>query len=152
MGEQFWMGEGPEYPHTVLDSIRDNHSFSELVESFDFVSDRPWFLAWFPEYLHSVRNLSVYGDVLAKVIDFLCEELQQERFLVSRPFTIAVAVKVCQLHTFIARNMTSKRILAVNFGSSEVQTRGFVSASRKSSRYSGKPCRHICVDRILEAI
>lgn len=94
MANQFWVGEGPEYPQVVFDAVKDNPSFSKLLHSIDQSSDRPWILSWFDEYLHTTRDLPVYGEVLAKITDFMCEELQHERFKDARPVILVCATRV----------------------------------------------------------
>lgn len=94
VGSQFWIGEGPEFPQVVFDSIKDNKSFSDLLQSIESSADRPWFLAWFAEYLHTLGKLPVYGEVLVKMTDFLCEETQHERFKDARPSIMLAATRV----------------------------------------------------------
>jgi len=38
--------------------------------------------------------MPVYGDILAKMIDFMCEELQHERFQEARPTIMIAATRV----------------------------------------------------------
>ncbi|RDB14553.1 putative ATP-dependent helicase C29A10.10c [Hypsizygus marmoreus] len=94
MGEKFWVGEGPEFPQVVFDSIKDNKSFSELLQSIDPSKDRPWFLSSFAEILHTIIQLPIYGEVLAKIVDFLCEETQHERFKDARPLIMTSAIRL----------------------------------------------------------
>jgi senataxin len=94
MDKAFWVGEGPEFPKVVFDSVKDNPSFSQLLQSISSSIERPWFLSWFREYLHTIRDLPVYGDVLVKIADFLCEETQHERFQDARPSIMASALHV----------------------------------------------------------
>jgi senataxin len=94
MGEKFWTGEGPEFPQVVFDSVKDNYSFSQLLQNIGSSTERPWYLSWFREYLHTIRDLPVYGEVLVKIADFLCEETQHERFQDARPAIMASAFSV----------------------------------------------------------
>lgn len=94
LGTDFWQGEGPEFPQIVFDAVKDNPSYSELLLKVKPTGERPWILAWFPEYLHTIRKLAVYGEVLAKIIDFMCEELQHERFREARPVMMVSAIRV----------------------------------------------------------
>lgn len=94
MDDKFWIGEGPEFPQVVFDSVKDNPSFSELLQNTGSSTERPWFLNWFREYLHTIRDLPVYGEVLVKIADFLCEETQHERFQDARPSIMASALHV----------------------------------------------------------
>jgi senataxin len=93
-GNTFWQGEGPEYPQIVFDAIKDNPSYAELLRNVESAGDRPWFLSWFGEYLYAIRDLPVYGEILAKMVDFMCEELQHERFQEARPFVMIAATRV----------------------------------------------------------
>ncbi|KAF5382581.1 hypothetical protein D9615_002787 [Tricholomella constricta] len=94
MDNKFWVGEGPEFPQLVFDSVKDNKSFSELLQSIDTSTERVWFLTWFPEFLHTISELPAYGEVLAKMIDFLCEETQHERFQDARPGIMLAAIRL----------------------------------------------------------
>jgi len=91
---QLWQGEGPEYPHVVFDAIKDNPSFSDMLQDLKLADEKPWFLSWFGEYLASISDSAMYGDVLARMVDFLCEELQHERFREARPAVMHSAVRV----------------------------------------------------------
>ncbi|KAK2465188.1 hypothetical protein APHAL10511_002542 [Amanita phalloides] len=92
LGTQFWIDEGVEYPQVVFDAVKDNHAFAILLEKVDSAGDRPRYLSWFAEYLHTIRKLPAFGEVLAKMVDFLCEEMQHERFTISRPSTMNSAM------------------------------------------------------------
>lgn len=94
LGRGLWQGEGPEFPQIVFDAVKDNPSYSQLIQEIDPVGEKPWFLSWFSEYLQSVRELQVYGDVLAKMVDFMCEELQHERFKEARPIIMIAVTRV----------------------------------------------------------
>jgi senataxin len=99
MGSTFWTGEGPEYPQIVFDAIKDNPSFSQLLQGINNSGERPWFITWFAEYLHTIRDLDAYGEVFAKIIDFLCEEVQHERFQDARPVIMDSVLRVGLLIT-----------------------------------------------------
>ncbi|KAF8635838.1 hypothetical protein AX15_000034 [Amanita polypyramis BW_CC] len=88
LGVHFWGNEGVEYPQVVFDAVKDNPAFATLLEQVEKATDRSRYLAWFVEYLHTILKLPVFGEVLAKMVDFLCEEMQHERFDISRPFTV----------------------------------------------------------------
>jgi senataxin len=103
MDKAFWVGEGPEFPKVVFDSVKDNPSFSQLLQSISSSIERPWFLSWFREYLHTIRDLPVYGEVLVKIADFLCEETQHERFQDARPSIMASALHVSLVSSRLCR-------------------------------------------------
>jgi hypothetical protein len=94
LGNKLWHGEGPEWIQIVFDAIKDNPKYSELLRNIEPSGERPWFLAWFAEYLYTVRELPVYSEIFAKMADFLCEELQHERFRDARPIIMVVATRV----------------------------------------------------------
>ncbi|OAX44312.1 hypothetical protein K503DRAFT_861544 [Rhizopogon vinicolor AM-OR11-026] len=94
LGNILWQGEGPEYPQVVFDAIKDNPSFSDLLQDVKSVDEKPWFLSWFGEYLASISDSAIFGDVLARIVDFLCEELQHERFQEARPAVMYSAVRL----------------------------------------------------------
>jgi len=94
LGNLLWQGEGPEYSQVVFDAIKDNPSFSGMLQEVKSVDEKPWFLSWFGEYLASVSDAAIFGDVLARIVDFLCEELQHERFQEARPAVMYSAVRV----------------------------------------------------------
>jgi len=94
LGSESWSGESPEYPRIVFDAVKDNPSFTKLVEGADLTDERPWFLSWFGEYLMSLRDSAVFGNVLAKMVDLLCEELQHERFGETRTKVMLAAIRV----------------------------------------------------------
>jgi senataxin len=54
----------------------------------------PWLLHWFSDYLHSIWTWRIFDDVLVKMVDFLCEEAQHERFQDARPTAMLVAADV----------------------------------------------------------
>lgn len=93
-GAQLWTGEGPEYPRVVFDAIKDNQSFTKLIEGIKISDGIPWVLGWFEEYLISLKESAIFGDVLAKVVDLLCEELQHARFIDVRPTAMSIVIRV----------------------------------------------------------
>ncbi|KAF8798795.1 hypothetical protein BYT27DRAFT_6878132 [Phlegmacium glaucopus] len=94
LGKALWNCEGPEYPQIVFDAIKDNPAFLELLQSSDPSQHGIWHLAWFQEFLLTIRDHQVYGDVLTKLIDFLCEEAQHERFRSVRPAVLKTAIGI----------------------------------------------------------
>ncbi|KAG2155818.1 SEN1 N terminal-domain-containing protein [Suillus bovinus] len=94
LGNKLWQGEGPEYPQVVFDAIKDNPSFSDMLRDLKLAGEKPWFLSWFGEYLATISDSAIYRDVLARIVDFLCEELQHERFQEARPAIMYSAVRL----------------------------------------------------------
>lgn len=97
LGRDTWRGESSEYSLVVFDAVKDNDSFLELLSS----AERPqWLLSYFSEFIHAVREVPSYGETLAKAVDFMCEELQHERFRDSRPAILLAAVQVSWFSSF----------------------------------------------------
>jgi hypothetical protein len=96
MNKTIWDGEGPEFPQVVFDSIKDNPAFSQIILNLDVseAENSRLLLAFFKEYLQCTRDRPVYGEVLAKMVDFLCEETQHERFKDVRPVTMSWVARV----------------------------------------------------------
>ncbi|KAI0061699.1 hypothetical protein BV25DRAFT_1948064, partial [Artomyces pyxidatus] len=86
-----WKNDAADYPQVLFDAIKDNPSYSEHVQSLSPSEEKPWSLLWFYDYLQTISNSSIFGDVLAKMVDFLCEELQHERFQDARPIVMIAA-------------------------------------------------------------
>ena len=116
------MGEGPEFPQVVFDSIKENKFFLELLQTIPSSQERPWFLAWFSEYLHTIRDIPAYGEVLAQGIDFLCEETQHERFRSARPFTMISGTRV-SLFRFEHSKASSHETTGVEYSAPKIPIR-----------------------------
>jgi senataxin len=93
LGSKIWIGEAPDYPQVILDSIKDNPSFSDLVLS-NPTGDRIKPLTWFSEYLRSVGDALIYDDILKKMTDFITGDLQHERFRDTRSSSMASGARV----------------------------------------------------------
>jgi senataxin len=80
----FWDDEPSEYPLIVFDVIKNNSALGKLLQKPDSsgsVIEKSWYLSWIFEYFHSVQKMeAIYDTVVAKISDFLLEELQHERF------------------------------------------------------------------------
>ncbi|KAG1742367.1 SEN1 N terminal-domain-containing protein [Suillus paluster] len=115
LGNQLWQGEGPEYPQVVFDAIKDNTSFCDMLQDLKSADEKPWFLSWFGEYLTSISDSAMYADVLARIVDFLCEELQHERFQEARPAVMHSAVRLLASQVRKTQSEeTSQRRMAVS--------------------------------------
>ncbi|KAI6122505.1 SEN1 N terminal-domain-containing protein [Pisolithus croceorrhizus] len=102
LGSQLWSGEGPEYPHVVFDAIKDNPSFTKLVEGIEPSKEKPWFLTWFGEYLTSLKDTHVFGDVLAK----------HERFREGRPTVMFMTARL--LASLLRKAQTDECVLDIH--------------------------------------
>ncbi|KAI0320191.1 AAA domain-containing protein [Amylostereum chailletii] len=112
LGPALWAGQGADYPQVVFDAIRDNDSYPDLLETIDSAKSTPWYLLWFTEYIQSIWSCPAFENVLAKMVDFLCEEMQHDRFGDARP-TIMVAAaglltKTSQLIRFVFNKALEK--------------------------------------------
>lgn len=93
LGVRLWLGEGPEYPQVIFDSVKDNDvAMTQLLEGSK--EKNMWFLSWFVEYLFLIHDTAIYAQVVAKMTNYVCEELQVERFGDARPFVMSLAAKL----------------------------------------------------------
>ncbi|KAI0354940.1 hypothetical protein OH77DRAFT_1542922 [Trametes cingulata] len=95
MGPDVWQDEGPEYAHVVFNSIKDNARFAEVLCSLPAPVPRDdWQLKWIEVYANTVGKLPVFKDILPSILQFLCEELQHERFKTVRPNAMSIASRL----------------------------------------------------------
>ncbi|KAJ7109726.1 SEN1 N terminal-domain-containing protein [Mycena crocata] len=94
LGPSFWQEEGPEYPQVIFDSIKENTSFSELLTQPTSPSAQHPLLSWCSIYLSAIEGQAAQAEVIAKIADFLCEELQHERFGNTRPAIMLTAINL----------------------------------------------------------
>lgn len=106
LGPDIWENEGPDYPQVVFDSIKDNNSFINSITA-ENVSDS---LNWLLRYLGSLLDKPSFGDVLSKVVVFLCEDLQHERFKPIRPAIMVVAARVREHTLSLMRDLINMRL------------------------------------------
>ncbi|OSD07245.1 hypothetical protein PYCCODRAFT_1381842 [Trametes coccinea BRFM310] len=116
MGPDAWQGEGPEYSHVVFNSIKDNTRYADILCSLpEPVPKDDWQLKWIEVYANTVGKLPAFKDILPSVLQFLCEELQHERFKPVRPnaMTIASRLLVAVL-SHQGKDSTSRQDLALD--------------------------------------
>lgn len=94
LDSSFWLDRGDEYPQLVFATIKDNPSYTRLLESPAAGETLPWFLTGLFDYVWSIWTVPRFDEVLAKMITFLCDELQHERFKDTWPLTMTAAAKV----------------------------------------------------------
>ncbi|KAI0335924.1 hypothetical protein GY45DRAFT_1316694 [Cubamyces sp. BRFM 1775] len=95
MGPDIWQGEGPEWAHVVFNSIKDNTRFSDVLCNLPApVPKDDWQLKWIEVYANTVARLPVFKDILPSVLQFLCEELQHDRFKPVRPNAMSIASRL----------------------------------------------------------
>jgi senataxin len=93
MLKDIWSEESTttDYPQVIFDAIKDNTAYTELLLNSDPGS---WLLSWYMDYLNTIWDFPVLGNVVAKMADFMCEELQHERFQELRPSVMVAAARV----------------------------------------------------------
>lgn len=89
-----WKGESVDYPQIVFDSIKDNPSYLDNILSQQLSEGNNWLLSIFSEFVLSLWDMQIFGDVLARVLAFFCVELQHERFGDKRPVAMNAATWV----------------------------------------------------------
>ncbi|PCH40128.1 helicase sen1 [Wolfiporia cocos MD-104 SS10] len=94
LGSELWEGEGPEYPLLVLNSIKDNSRYLEILQSLVDAPRSNWLLRWVEPFLKTVGRTPGFKDVLSTMVHFLCEELQHERFKGVRPAAMTIAARI----------------------------------------------------------
>ncbi|KAJ3910558.1 SEN1 N terminal-domain-containing protein [Lentinula edodes] len=115
LGKDLWQGEGPEYPQVVFDAFKDNPSLNALLHERDLSPERnPWFFNWLSEFLHTIRDQPGYSEVVAKITDFMCEELQHERFSDARPTVIACAARLLKSQNRDGMNSAVANVLDIH--------------------------------------
>ncbi|KZT19477.1 hypothetical protein NEOLEDRAFT_1151950 [Neolentinus lepideus HHB14362 ss-1] len=95
-GSNMWRGGKSDHPQRVVDAVKDNRSFVEIFKNQDMISRENWILKWFCKFVASIWETPAFGDVLAKVADFMCEELQHERFQDARCATLTAAMELLE--------------------------------------------------------
>lgn len=97
MGPALWEGEASDYPHIVFDACKDNPSFMKLIETHSASQMKPWFLSWLTKYLDHIPDPQAYSELLAKIVRFLCEELQHSRLSNICPIVMTLAAEVSNI-------------------------------------------------------
>lgn len=92
LGPTTWENESDEYAQVVFNTIKDNTSFMELLQEPS--KDRSWAIQWLEAYVKSIWHLPVFVTTMPLIIQYLCEELQHERYKDARSYAIRVASKV----------------------------------------------------------
>jgi hypothetical protein len=143
LGADFWSKESSDYPQVVFDAIKDNPSFADLTRDPGWKSNEPWLLVWFSNYLHSIWTWQIFDDVLVRMVDFLCEELQHERFQEARPACMIAATDVC-LSPCLVMNLRIYWSTATSYRYLQIRKQGrfYPTHSRSSfARHSRGPLR-----------
>ncbi|KAF9077696.1 SEN1 N terminal-domain-containing protein [Rhodocollybia butyracea] len=115
LGKSLWNGEGPEYPQVAFDAFKDNQVLNTLLSEKELSAERnPWFFNWIPEFLLTIRDQQVYPEVVAKITDFMCEELQHERFGNARPIVMACASRLLKGQNRDGNNSAVTNVLDIH--------------------------------------
>ena len=78
-----WNQEPADFPRITLDSIKDNPAFERMViNERDSGADT---FEWVQAFVDSIWTSAVFEDTLARLVGFMGEELQHERFGDARP-------------------------------------------------------------------
>ncbi|KAI0670809.1 SEN1 N terminal-domain-containing protein [Trametes maxima] len=114
MGPDVWQDDGPEYSHVVFNSIKDNTRYADVLCSLLApVPKDDWQLKWIEVYANTVGKLPVFKDILPSVLQFLCEQLQHERFKHVRPNAMSIASRLlCAVLSQQGREGTARQDLA----------------------------------------
>ncbi|KAH9922778.1 SEN1 N terminal-domain-containing protein [Epithele typhae] len=91
IGTKMWENKSSEYAHVVFNSIKDNSRYADVLCA---VPHDDGLLRWIELYTASVVSLPVFPDIAASILQFLCEELQHERFKMARPTAMSIATRV----------------------------------------------------------
>lgn len=82
-GPNIWNQEPADFPRVTLDSIKDNPAFERLIIN-ESDTDADTF-EWVQAFVDSIWTSAVFEDTLARLVGFMGEELQHERFGGARP-------------------------------------------------------------------
>lgn len=82
-GSNIWTQEPADFPRVTLDSIKDNPAFERMIIN-ESDSDSDTF-EWVQAFVGSIWASAVFEDTLARLVGFMGEELQHERFGDARP-------------------------------------------------------------------
>jgi len=82
-GSNIWNQEAPDFPRVTLDSIKDNPVFERMVINENHSGADAF--EWVQAFVDSIWTSAVFEDTLARLVGFMGEELQHERFGDARP-------------------------------------------------------------------
>ncbi|KAK0485493.1 SEN1 N terminal-domain-containing protein [Armillaria luteobubalina] len=93
LGIRLWLGEGPEYPQVIFDSVIDNDiAMMQLLE--ECPKENLWFISWFPDFLSLIDDAVIWAPIVSKMANYVCAELQVESLGDARPFIMSLAAKL----------------------------------------------------------
>lgn len=94
IGPDMWRDESPQYPDVIFSAVKDNPRYLEILQRINGSGKEVWPIQWLETFMKSVGNMPAFKDVFPMIFQFLCEELQHERFEEVRPIALNVATKV----------------------------------------------------------
>lgn len=83
----------------VFNIIKDNSAYADELQAGQ-PSHSHWSIQWMEAYVKSLGDLPGLHSLLPLMIQYLCEELQHERFKNVRASAVCVAAKVRCSTTF----------------------------------------------------
>ena len=93
LGSKLWESEGEEYPQVVFNTIKNNSAYATELQQNQHRQSQ-WIIQWIEAYVKSLGDLPALQSLLPLMIQYLCEDLQHERFQDVRASAICVAAKV----------------------------------------------------------
>ena len=90
LGPKLWVEEDPA---VVFATIKDNPTYMEVLCTLKDSDSGSRLIRWIETFVKSL-DVTVLHTIVPLVIQFLCEELQHERYDVTRPFALTSAAKV----------------------------------------------------------
>ena len=96
IGPKLWEGEGEEYPQVVFNTIKDNPAYADTLLT-EQPSRSHWTMQWMEACVKSLDESPGLQSLLPLMVQYLCEELQHERFKNVRASAICIAAKVRSL-------------------------------------------------------
>ena len=98
LGASTWAEESDEFPQVIFNAIKDNASYPDILRSLPADKGR-WTIQWMEAYTKTIASLPAFGTTVPLIIQYLCEELQHERYQDVRGTAIWVACRVCAVST-----------------------------------------------------
>ena len=93
LGPMIWSDESDEYPQVIFNTIKDNQAFTKTLETIQ-PDEKHWSVGWLEVFVKTLAKHHVLSTLFPLVIQYLCEELQHERYGAVRASAVCVAVKV----------------------------------------------------------
>lgn len=88
-----WSDESDEYPQVIFNTIKDNKAFANILE-FGQPDEKHWSMAWIEVFVKTLAKHRALSTLFPLVIQYLCGELQHERYAAVRASAVCIAVKV----------------------------------------------------------